>query len=164
MGVVDELVAANHLGAYGRFLDLLKKPEERQRFIANNGEETLVQLEEGVRNGMAHAILESQIFVRRIFQINSNLASQAFVSQALASGQLTEQEPLVQSFRSVEADSLYGQIAQATAPIRQAIQASGQEPQIFWFQWLQNAQQSLVQLPEFQRARAYVPSAIAYPF
>ena len=186
MEIADELVAANRLGAflvkpdeggswlkltieaerlscylgslgsYSRAMAILQATSERETFIEKAGIDTLRKLEKGLRNGIGRAMLEPLIILHRICQTNSNLASREFVQQALASGQLAEGHPLVRSFRTAEADPLYDAIVEATAPFETAVRASGQPPQLFWRDWLEQAKQTFFQLPEVQLARSVV--------
>ena len=183
---VDELVAANRLGAflvtpdatgnwlnptirserltcyigmiasYGRFLHILQDPSQSARFIERNSEQDLTQKLFGARTGMYHAQLEVRGLFNQLGQINQNKASQAFVQESLANGRFTEEDDLVRSFREVEADPLYHAVVDATAPINQAVQASGHIPQFVWHNLAQASMQKISQLPELEIARPFL--------
>lgn len=142
------------LGAYGQMLTLLRQPDIRAHFIEKNGAETLDVVEAGAAAGIDHATLECQLLLTKIYQVNANKASQAFLMHALGTGRLRADDALVRSFFEVASDPLFEQIAAATENLFAAAQNQEQPAQLFFMAWLEQQKQAFAQRDEVKLVNA----------
>lgn len=193
LGVADELGSSNRLGAflvapdaagnwlkptlsaeilscyvgvlssYGRMLSILQKPEQREHFIDRQGQGALNLKIQNARAKMYHAQIQSAAIFNKISQVNQNLATREFVQNCLESGRNLNIVSADQPFRQIEKDPLFEPIADATAPVRQAIKEAPGTSQFFWHNWAQNSIREFSKLPELQVANAFLPPWMVLP-
>lgn len=146
------------LGAYGRMSELLAAGPERTRFIEKNGESTLLQVQEGVSHGMAHAFLETMGFFDLMARANLNRQTGPAMMDLLMSGRLTLQDPVAYDWFSMQANPLMGAVVTQTQHVQLAMT---QGPFAFaeaWGTWAAEHKAHIASSPTVQRALRYMPS------
>jgi hypothetical protein len=143
-------------GSYCKFLQLLSEPDNRQRFIAKNGEAVLDECEDGVKHGLAHAILEIRLFVNRLTQCNTNLVSAPAVKLFVEPVDSDEARETLRNFREAQAEPMYDQYTEAGHAVRLKLRQTGEDHTSVWFAWGMRERKRFEAMPE-------VASALANP-